>query len=81
MAGKPVITTRGSWAGDRVQREGGGWLVEERDADSLTNVLRSLSMGFASRFPEAIALSFQAREEFHRHNFMRGMLDLFSLAA
>lgn len=81
VAGKPVITTRGSWAGDRIQREGGGWLVEERDADSLTKVLRSLSGEFASRLPEAVTLSFQAQKEFHRDSFMKGMLHLFALAA
>ncbi len=81
VAGKPVITTRGSWAGDRVQREGGGWLVEERDADTLTKVLQTLSLGFTSRSSEALKLSFHAREEFHCDSFMRGMLELFYLAA
>jgi glycosyltransferase involved in cell wall biosynthesis len=81
VAGKPVITTRESWAGDRVEREGGGWLVAEKDADSLTNVLRALAEEFSSRSTEAVALSLQARQEFHRDNFMMGMLDLFSLAA
>lgn len=81
VAGKPVITTRGSWAGDRVEREGGGWLVPEKDADSLTKVLADLSLEFASGSLEAVALSPKAREEFHRDSFMKGMLDLFPGAA
>lgn len=80
VAGKPVITTRGSWAGDRVLREGGGWLVEERDAASLTDVLLGLPSGFHRQASEALVLSDKAKTEFHRDSFMAGMLDLFALA-
>jgi glycosyltransferase involved in cell wall biosynthesis len=81
VAGKPVITTRGSWAGDRVQREGGGWLVEERDVHSLSEALRCIPAEFVQRSSEAVALSTASREEFHRDHFMQGMLDLFARAA
>ena len=80
VAGKPVITTRGSWAGDRVLREGGGWLVEERDAASLSDALLGLPSRFDERASEALALSGKARTEFHRDSFMAGMLDLFARA-
>ena len=78
VAGKPVITSRGSWAGDRVLREGGGWLVEEKDAGSLAAALRLLSSGFNRQSAEAVELSAKARKEFHRDTFMNGMLDLFA---
>lgn len=81
VAGKPVITTRGSWAGDRVRREGGGWLVEERDVRSLSEVLRCVPAEFVQRSSEAVALSAGSREEFHRDHFMQGMLNLFARAA
>jgi len=81
VAGKPVITTRGSWAGDRVRREGGGWLVEERDVSSLSEVLRCIPAEFAQQSSEAVTLSVESREEFHRDHFMQGMLDLFARAA
>ena len=81
VAGKPVITTRGSWAGDRVQREGGGWLVEERDVHSLSEALRCIPAEFVQRSSEAVAISAVSREEFHRDHFMQGMLDLFARAA
>ena len=80
VAGKPVITTRGSWAGDRVLREGGGWLVEERNAASLTDALLDLPSEFDRQVSEAVALSGKAKTEFHRDSFMAGMLDLFSHA-
>jgi glycosyltransferase involved in cell wall biosynthesis len=80
VAGKPVITTRGSWAGDRVLREGGGWLVEERNAASLTDVILGLPSGFDRQASEAFALSDKAKKEFHRDSFMGGMLNLFSRA-
>jgi glycosyltransferase involved in cell wall biosynthesis len=80
VAGKPVITTRGSWAGDRVLREGGGWLVDERNAASLTDALLDLPSGFDRQASEALALSGKAKTEFHRDSFMAGMLDLFSRA-
>jgi glycosyltransferase involved in cell wall biosynthesis len=80
VAGKPVITTRGSWAGDRVMSEGGGWLIDEKNDASLINVLRSLSSDFVLRSSEACALSDSAFSEFHRDSFMKGLLDLFSQA-
>ena len=80
VAGKPVVTTRGSWAGDRVLREGGGWLVEERDVAALTGALMDLPSEFDKQAADAVALAGNARKEFHRDSFMAGMLDLFSRA-
>jgi glycosyltransferase involved in cell wall biosynthesis len=39
-SGKPVITTEGSFLGLEVSREGTGWLVRERDPDSVAQAIR-----------------------------------------
>ncbi|MEI6321633.1 MAG: glycosyltransferase [bacterium] len=76
VAGKPVISTNRSWAGDRIAREGGGWLVEERDVDALVEVLLMAQSQFARKRAEAIAIAARAREEFHRDAFLRELLQL-----
>lgn len=80
VAGKPVIASKNSWAGDRIRRGGGGWLVDERDAASLIDVLRSVPAGFAQKSAEAIAASAQARVEFSRDEFLSGLTRLYSHA-
>lgn len=71
VAGIPVLTTRGSWAGDRVEREGGGWLAPERDASGLAAVLASVRGSFGKVKAEAVSIAPVARAEFDRGNFMR----------
>ena len=39
-SGKPVITTRGSFLGLEVARGGTGWLVEDRNPDSVVHAIR-----------------------------------------
>jgi glycosyltransferase involved in cell wall biosynthesis len=74
VAGVPVLTTRGSWAGDRVAREGGGWLTPERDARELASVLVAARGAFRKAKTEALAIAGNAREEFNRDNFMEKLL-------
>jgi glycosyltransferase involved in cell wall biosynthesis len=80
VAGKPVIASRGSWAGDRVAREGGGWLVEERNVEDLAKVVLSLPDEIEKKRIEAVTISPAARAEFHRDNFMDGLQNIYSLA-
>ncbi len=81
VAGKPVVASRRSWAGDRIAREGGGWLVEEKDASALADTLRAVPAGLPAKESEARALAPGARAEFHRDAFLRGLLDLFDRAS
>jgi len=78
VAGKPVIASKGSWAGDRIHREGGGWLVGEKDAAGLEAALRSLPDGLAKIAAEAEALAPQAKREFSRDGFFHGLVELYS---
>jgi glycosyltransferase involved in cell wall biosynthesis len=81
VAGKPVIVSRGSWAGDRVHREGGGWLVHDRDAASLAAAILSVPSEITAKSAEARNLSPRAGAEFHRDHFMAGLLEIYSSAA
>lgn len=76
VAGKPVVATAGSWLGDRVAREGGGWLVPERDPGALAECLRAIPGGLAEKTREARAIAPGAREEFCRKRFVRDLLAL-----
>ena len=76
VAGKPVVATAGSWMGDRVAREGGGWLVPERDPQALAACLKKIPSEFAGIAAEARALAENARREFCRRAFVRGLLEL-----
>ena len=78
VLGKPVITTRGSWAGDRVEREGGGWLVNEKDISSLARTLNAVPTEFVAKRTDAQRLADQSKNEFHREAFMRKLLELFA---
>jgi glycosyltransferase involved in cell wall biosynthesis len=76
VAGKPVVATEGSWMGDRVAREGGGWLVPDRDPSGLAACLEKIPSEFAMIAAEARALAENARLEFCRQAFVRGLLEL-----
>lgn len=78
IAGKPVIASKSSWSGDRISREGGGWLVDERDVAGLVGTLVSLTAGLSEKSEEARALAPDAQTEFHRDAFVAGLLKLFS---
>lgn len=76
VAGVPVVTTRGSWAGDRVAREGGGWLAPERDAQGLASALIGAADNFEKVKGDALAIAGTSREEFDRDHFMQRLLAL-----
>lgn len=79
--GKPVIASQNSWAGDRILREGGGWLVPQKDTAALVACLRSLPETIAEKTSEAMRILPKAREEFHRDGFIRGLVELFQKGA
>lgn len=78
VAGIPVLTTRGSWAGDRIAREGGGWLAPERDAQALASVLQNCRSTLAQAKSEAISIAESAMKEFDRDNFVAKLTSLVS---
>lgn len=78
VAGIPVLTTRGTWAGDRISREGGGWLAPERNAQTLASTLQAARSTFSEAKSEALSIAGSAREEFHRDNFMAKLTTLAS---
>lgn len=77
VAGKPAIATRGSWAGDRVFRDGGGWLCEERNPVDLANCLRLAVGDCSSKAARAATLQEDAVKEFSAKDFVS---NLFALA-
>ncbi len=77
VMGKPVIASRGTWAGDRLAREGGGWLVAERDVNALVDALRRAPDELAAVSAEARQLAPGARREFDRDAFLDGLLELY----
>jgi glycosyltransferase involved in cell wall biosynthesis len=75
--GKPVIASQNSWAGDRIRREGGGWLVREKDTFSLVSCLKALPETIAEKTSGALRIQPNARQEFHRDGFIGGLVELF----
>lgn len=74
-AGRPVLATEGSWAGDRVRREGGGWLVPERNPQALAAAMvRAAGPELAAKSSEARSLREAARREFSPDAFIEALL-------
>ena len=76
VAGKPVIASRGSWAGDRVARDGGGWLCEEKNAADLAGSLRGALTDRGVQARRAAELQEEARREFSAPSFVEGLFAL-----
>ena len=76
VAGKPVITTTQSWAGDRVAHQGGGWIVKERSVEDLVDTLLAVPLQLAEKREEALSEVSAAKAEFHRDTFMKRLLAL-----
>ena len=73
-AGKPVIATEGSWLGDRIARDGGGWLTPERDPAALAQRLPKVLDEIEKVSETARILAPAAREEFSHRRFLEGLL-------
>lgn len=79
VAGKTVLATEESWAGDRVARDGGGWLCKEKNVASLESALRRAVEEIAPVAARARTLQSPSREEFGPHSFVAGLVKLASL--
>ena len=76
-AGRLVIATKGSWAGDRVEREGGGWVVSEKNpADLASGIARALGPERLAKAAEAAALQERSQKEFSPDAFLSRLLNL-----
>ena len=76
VCGKPVIASRGSWAGDRVARQGGGWLCEEKNGTDLAGAIRLAANALEPQARRAAELQSEARREFSASSFVRGLFEL-----
>ena len=63
-AGKPVLTTRGSWAGDRIAHKGGGWLVEEKNPTELAGRMLEAARDLGDQLVRAEELQEESIREF-----------------
>jgi len=75
-AGKPIVGSDGSWLGGRIARDGGGWLVPERDPAALANCLREIPHSFPQVAEDAARLAPAAAAEFCPRTFVRQLLEL-----
>lgn len=64
VAGKPVISTEGSWMSEEILRSGGGWLVPEKNPARLAEAITSASTGF-----EPVARRCRERAPEHEAHF------------
>jgi len=78
VAGRPIVASRGSWAGDRVQRQGGGWLCEERSPESLAEAIREAFDSWETAATRAAELQDSSRNEFSARHFVEKLAELSS---
>ena len=76
VAGKPVLASRGSWAGDRVARSGGGWLCEEKSPADLSGGIWAALADRGVQARRAAELQEEARNEFSAASFVQGLFKL-----
>ena len=75
-SGKPVITTEGSFLGLEVQREGSGWLVGDRDPDSLAQGIRRAIQELEPVAARCAELMPRYKSMFHPDTFVSQLLGL-----
>ncbi len=75
-AGKPVITTEGSFVGLEVRREGTGWLVRDRDPQSLAWAIRQAANELEPVAERCANLIPRYRQMFHPDTFLSQLLGL-----
>ncbi len=75
-SGKPVITTEDSFLGVEVQREGSGWLVRDRDPDSLVQGIRRAIQELEPVAARCAELMPRYKSMFHPDTFVSQLLGL-----
>ena len=75
-SGKPVITTRGSFLGLEVAREGTGWLVEDRNPDSVVHAIRRAISELEPVAARCAELMPRYKSMFHPDTFVSQLLEL-----
>ena len=75
-SGKPVITTEGSYLGLEVLREGTGWLVRNRDPDSLAQAIRHATSELEPVAARCAQLVPRYKPMFHPDTFVSQLLGI-----
>lgn len=75
-SGKPVITTEGSYLGLEVMREGTGWLVQDRDPDSMARAILRATSELEPVAARCAQLMPRYRPMFHPDTFLSKLLSL-----
>ena len=75
-SGKPVITTEGSFLGLEVAREGTGWLVRDRDPDSVAQAIRRAISELEPVAARCAELMPRYKPMFHPDTFVSQLLGL-----
>jgi glycosyltransferase involved in cell wall biosynthesis len=75
-AGKPAITTEGSFLGLEVVREGIGWLVRDRDPDSVAQAIRRATSELGRVAARCAELMPRYKPMFHPDTFVSQLLGL-----
>ena len=75
-AGKPAITTEGSFLGLEVMREGTGWLVRDRDPDSVAQAIGRATSELELVAARCAELMPRYKPMFHPDTFVSQLLGL-----
>jgi glycosyltransferase involved in cell wall biosynthesis len=75
-AGKPVITTEGSFLGLEVMREGTGWLVRDRNPASVAQIIRRAICELELVAARCAELMPRYKPMFHPDTFVSQLLSL-----
>jgi glycosyltransferase involved in cell wall biosynthesis len=76
VAGKPVITTEGSWMSGEILRAGGGWLVPERNPARLADAIASAIAEFALMSKGCCDRSSEYLVQFSADNFIKRLEEI-----
>ena len=73
-SGKPVVATAGSFPGREVDGQGTGWLVQDRDPDSMAQTIRRATSELEAVAAHSMDLMPRYRRMFHPDTFVSQLL-------
>jgi glycosyltransferase involved in cell wall biosynthesis len=76
VAGKPVITTEGSWMSGEILRAGGGWLVPERNPERLAGAIASAITEISPMAKGCCDRSSEYQVQFSADNFIKRLEEI-----